>query len=227
MLKRSLDIVLSAVALLVFSPVFVVVAIAIKCGSPGPVFFRQVRVGRFGKSFKIFKFRTMVANADRIGGPSTKADDPRITPVGRWIRRLNLDELPQFINVFKGEMSIVGPRPEVPQYVALFTEEEREMFSVRPGITDWATLWIRDEGKILAGSEDPEKAYMEKIWPEKHRLALEYVKRQSFLVDVQIMLQTLKVHLLDRIFSSADCALNSGWTLQDVPNPTGEVEKGR
>jgi len=227
MLKRSVDIVLSAVALLVFSPVFVVVAIAIKCGSPGPVFFRQVRVGRFGKSFKIFKFRTMVANADRIGGPSTKADDPRITPVGRWIRRLNLDELPQFINVFKGEMSIVGPRPEVPQYVALFTEDEREMFSVRPGITDWATLWIRDEGKILAGSEDPEKAYMEKIWPEKHRLALEYVKRQSFLVDVQIMLQTLKVHLLDRIFSSADCALNSGWTLQDVPNPTGEVEKGR
>lgn len=199
MLKRCVDVMISAVTLSIVWPVFLVVGVMIKCTSPGPVFYRQVRVGRHGKFFRIFKFRTMMINADRVGGPSTKGDDPRITPVGRWIRRLNLDELPQFINVLKGEMSIVGPRPEVPQYVALFTQEEKAILTVRPGITDWATLWIRDEGKILAGSEDPEKAYMEKIWPEKHRLALEYVEKQSFWVDLNIMLRTLKVHLFDRV----------------------------
>ena len=150
----------------------------------------------------MYKFRTMVVNADKIGGPSTPADDPRITRIGRWLRRFNLDELPQFLNVLKGEMSIVGPRPEVPQYVAMFTEEERLILTVRPGITDWATLWIRDEGKILAGSNDPEKTYMEKIWPEKHRLALQYIRKHSLWVDLEIMLKTLKV-LFDRFKSLA------------------------
>lgn len=198
MLKRLLDIALSLLALVVLLPMFLMVALLIKLDSPGPVFFRGVRVGRFGKPFRIFKFRTMVANAEKIGGPSTAADDARITRIGKWVRRFNLDELPQFINVLRGEMSIVGPRPEVPHYVRMFAEEEKAILSVRPGITDWATLWIRDEGKILAGSIDPEKAYMEKIWPEKHRLALEYVRSHSLCVDLQIMLKTLKVHLFDR-----------------------------
>ncbi len=203
MVKRIVDVCLSIVALILVAPVILVVALTIKLGSRGPVFFRQVRVGRNGKLFRIFKFRSMVVNADKIGGPSTKGDDPRITAIGKVIRRLNLDELPQFLNVLKGDMSIVGPRPEVPQYVAMFTEAEKAILTVRPGITDWATIWIRDEGKILAGSDDPEQAYLQKIWPEKHRLALEYVKRQSLLVDLTIMFQTLKVHLLDRIFPPA------------------------
>jgi lipopolysaccharide/colanic/teichoic acid biosynthesis glycosyltransferase len=172
------------------------------------VFFRGVRVGRHGKSFRIIKFRTMVVNADKLGGPSTAADDPRITRMGRFIRRFNLDELPQIFNVLAGDMSLVGPRPEVPQYVALFTEEEKKILTVRPGITDWATLWIGNEGKWLEGAEDPEKVYMEKLWPEKHRLQLEYVRRQSLWVDCQIMLKTLKVHLFDRF--KADAAMPSG-----------------
>ena len=198
MLKRLVDIVLAPVALVLLSPPFLLVALLIKLESPGPVFYRGGRIGRYGKPFRIFKFRTMVANADKLGGPSTKADDARITRVGKWIRRFNLDELPQLINVLKGEMSVVGPRPEVAQYVALFSDEEREILSVRPGITDWATLWIRDEGRVLAGSDDPERTYLEKIWPEKHRLALEYVRGRSLVIDFQIMAKTLKVHLFDR-----------------------------
>ncbi|MFQ5850696.1 MAG: sugar transferase [Candidatus Binatia bacterium] len=201
MLKRLCDIVMSSLALVVLFPIFLIVALLIKIGSPGPVFFRGIRVGRHGKPFRIYKFRTMVVDGDRLGGPSTAEDDPRITRVGKFIRRFNLDELPQFINVLKGEMSVVGPRPEVPQYVELFTEEEKAIISVRPGITDWATVSIRDEGKMLAGSKDPEKTYMEKIWPEKHRLALEYVKNQSLPVDLEIMLKTVRVHLFDRFKS--------------------------
>ena len=199
MAKRLIDFVLSSIALLTLSPVLLLLALWIKLNSPGPVFYRGTRVGRLGKGFRIYKFRTMVADAENLGGPSTPADDPRITRVGRLLRRFNLDELPQFINVLKGEMSIVGPRPEVPQYVELFTEEEKAILTVRPGITDWATLWVRNEGEILAGSDDPERAYMEKIWPEKHRLELEYVRNQSVWHDFAIMLKTLNVHLIDRI----------------------------
>src|SRR5207244_7670083 len=124
--------------------------------------------------------------------------DPRITRVGHVIRRFNLDELPQFLNVLKGEMSIVGPRPEVPEYVAMLTDEQQAVLSVRPGITDWATLWIRDKGRILEGSRDPERVYMEQIRPEKIRLQLEYVRRRSVWIDLVIMVRTFKVHLLDR-----------------------------
>lgn len=198
MAKRLIDFVLSFMALLTLAPALLLVALWIKLNSPGPVFYRGVRVCRFGKRFRIYKFRTMVTNAENLGGPSTPADDPRITRVGRFLRRYNLDELPQFINVLKGEMSIVGPRPEVPQYVELFTEEEMAILTVRPGITDWATLWVRNEGEILAGSDDPERAYMEKIWSEKHRLELEYVRNQSVWHDFAIMLRTLNVHLIDR-----------------------------
>ena len=133
----------------------------------------------------------MVLNAEKLGGPSTADDDPRITRVGKFVRKFKLDELPQLINVLKGEMSIVGPRPEVQMYVDMFTEEEKAILSVRPGITDWASIWNPDEGAILAGSSDPEKTYMEKIRPEKIRLQLKYVMERSFWNDLKIIAQTV------------------------------------
>jgi lipopolysaccharide/colanic/teichoic acid biosynthesis glycosyltransferase len=169
----------------------VTIAILIKKEDGGPVFYRGVRVGRFGKLFRIFKFRTMVLNAEKLGGPSTADDDPRITKMGEFIRKFKLDELPQLMNVLKGEMSIVGPRPEVQMYVDMFTDEEKAILSVRPGITDWASIWNPDEGAILAGSPDPEKTYMERIRPEKIRLQLKYVKERSFWNDLKIIAQTI------------------------------------
>lgn len=198
-MKRLYDIVLSSIALIVLSPLFVILAVIIKVDSEGPVFYKGVRVGKHGKRFRPYKFRTMVMNADEIGPSSTTADDPRITKVGGFIRRFNLDELPQFINVLKGEMSIVGPRPQVPWAVELYTEEEKTILTVHPGITDWATIWVRDLGERLRGSQDPDKDYMEKIWPEKRRLQLEYVRNHSPSIDLKIMLKTLKTHLFDRI----------------------------
>jgi len=190
-LKRAFDFVSSLIGLILVSPILLTIAILIKKEDGGPVFYRGVRVGRFGKLFGIFKFRTMVVNAEKLGGPSTADDDPRITKVGNFIRKFKLDELPQLINVLKGEMSIVGPRPEVQMYVDMFTEGERAILSVRPGITDWASIWNPDEGGILAGSLDPEKTYMEKIRPEKIRLQLKYVRERSFWNDLKIIAQTI------------------------------------
>jgi lipopolysaccharide/colanic/teichoic acid biosynthesis glycosyltransferase len=195
MLKRFFDFIISLIVLTVFSPLFLILAILIKKDSEGPVFYRQVRIGKDGKPFKIFKFRTMVNNAEKSGVTSTKEDDVRITKMGRFIRKYNLDELAQFINVIKGEMSIVGPRPEIPYYVNMFTEEENIILSVKPGITDWACIWNPDEAKLLAGSNDPDRDYLEKIRPEKIRLQLKYVREHSFWIDFKIMLMTLKVHL--------------------------------
>ena len=199
-MKRLVDILLSSVALIILSPLFAVVAILIKLDSPGPVFYRGVRIGRYGRPFRIYKFRTMVANAEKIGGPSTAADDPRLTKIGRkFVKRFNLDELPQFINVLKGEMSIVGPRPEVPEVINLLPANERNiLLSVRPGITDWATLWIRDEAERLEGSPEPHQKYLKEIWPTKRKLALKYVRNHSLWTDFKIMFKTLKVHLIDR-----------------------------
>ena len=135
----------------------------------------------------------MVINADKIGGPSTSDDDPRITRIGRWLRKYKLDELPQLINVMKGDMSIVGPRPEVKRYTDLFTEEEKIILSIRPGITDWASIWNADEGAILAGAEDSEQAYMELIRPTKLKLQMKYVRERSFLVDIKIIFLTIMV----------------------------------
>jgi len=196
--KRLFDVVFSFVGLAVLSPLILLVAVLIKLDSPGPVFYRGVRVGRGGEPFRMFKFRTMVVNADKIGGPSTADDDPRITRVGRFLRKLKLDEVPQLINVLKGDMSLVGPRPEVQHYVDMFTEEERAILSVRPGITDWASLWNSDEGAILAGAEDPEQAYMELIRPTKLRLQLKYVRERSFGVDLRILMKTLGAVVLRR-----------------------------
>jgi lipopolysaccharide/colanic/teichoic acid biosynthesis glycosyltransferase len=185
MLKRVFDFLSSLIGLILISPILVTITILIKNEDGGPVFYRGIRAGRLGKTFSIFKFRTMVINAEKLGGPSTADDDPRITKVGKLIRKFKLDELPQLINVLKGEMSIVGPRPEVQLYVDMFSEEEKAILSVRPGITDWASIWNPDEGAILAGSPDPEKAYMEKIRPEKIRLQLKYVRERSLLNDLE------------------------------------------
>ncbi|ODS38825.1 MAG: hypothetical protein A7316_07015 [Candidatus Altiarchaeales archaeon WOR_SM1_86-2] len=191
MLKRLFDILFSILGLILSSPVLLLIAFLIKREDGGPVFYRGARVGRSGNPFRIFKFRTMVVNAEKLGGPSTADDDPRITKVGKSLRKYKLDELPQLINILKAEMSLVGPRPEVQHYVDMFTEEEQAILSVRPGITDWASLWNRDEGAILAGSHDPEKTYMEKIRPEKIRLQLKYVRERSFFIDLRIIVQTI------------------------------------
>lgn len=190
-LKRGFDVAASALGLVLTAPLLAAIAVGIVLDSPGPVFYRGSRVGRAGQIFRIFKFRTMVPQADTLGGPSTADDDPRITRVGRWLRSYKLDELPQLLNVLRGEMSIVGPRPEVPQYAALLTGDERAILSVRPGMTDWASIWDIDEGRALAGSADAERKYLEEIRPQKVRLQLKYVQEQSLSTDLRIIAQTV------------------------------------
>jgi len=191
MLKRLLDIVLSSIGLIFFAPFLLILAVLIKKSSPGPALYRGLRVGKDGKLFRILKFRTMVSNAESLGGSCTSDDDSRITPLGHKLRKYKLDELPQFLNVLKGEMSFVGPRPEVQQFVELFTEEEKQILRVRPGITDLATLWDSDEGALLAGSSNPEQTYLEQIRPEKIRLQLEYVRKRTLLLDLKIVCSTV------------------------------------
>jgi lipopolysaccharide/colanic/teichoic acid biosynthesis glycosyltransferase len=177
----------------------VIVALLIKRGDGGPVFYRGLRVGRWGRPFRIYKFRTMVLNAEKIGGPSTSDDDPRITRVGRFLRKYKLDELPQLINVLKGEMSFVGPRPEVQLEVDLYTEGEEALLNVRPGITDYASIRFHDEGEILRGSPDPHEAYRRLIRPEKIKLGLEYVRNHSLWVDLRIMVETFGTLVRTRV----------------------------
>lgn len=191
-LKRSFDIIASFLGLVMLSPLLFLIVILIKSNSSGPIFYRGERVGRFGKPFNIFKFRTMVVDAEKIGGPSTSDDDPRVTKIGRFLRDYKLDELPQFINVLKGEMSFVGPRPDVRSEVKTYTEEQKRILSVRPGITDWASLTFHNEGEILKGSSDPHKTYLERIKPKKLELALKYVDQSSFFVDIKIIAQTIR-----------------------------------
>ena len=198
-LKRLFDIIFSLVGLLLLLPLFVFIVVKIKLDSKGPILYRGKRIGKFGKPFGIYKFSTMVADADKISGsPSAGDDDPRITKFGRFLRSYKLNELPQLINVLKGEMSFVGPRPEVEQYVNIFTEEEKAILSVRPGITDYASIKFHNEGEILSGSPDPDKAYEEIIRPEKLRLQLEYVKNHSLWVDFKILFKTLRTLIKTR-----------------------------
>lgn len=197
-MKRSFDVLFSLLGLIVFSPIILGLAFAIKKSDSGPIFYRGVRAGRGGKPFRIFKFRTMVMNADKIGGPSTSDDDPRITKVGKFIRKYKFDELPQLINVLLGDMSIVGPRPEVLSEVETYTAEERRIFTVRPGITDFASLEYHNEGEILKGAADPHAAYLEKIRPGKIKLALKYVDEQSLKTDISLVYQTLKTLIVTR-----------------------------
>jgi len=191
-LKRTFDLILALCALVLLGPLLLLIAVLIKLDDGGPVLYRGVRIGRAGVPFRICKFRTMVMNADRLGGPSTPDDDPRITKPGRWLRRSKLDELPQLLNVMSGKMSFVGPRPEVAREVALYSDEERALLRVRPGITDWASIRFRDEGAILRGATDPHETYRRVIRPEKMRLALEYVRTASLATDVRILLATLR-----------------------------------
>lgn len=191
--KRIIDFTLALGGLTILSPILIVVALFIKLDTAGPVLYQGNRVGLHGKPFKMMKFRTMVVGADKLGGSSTPNDDPRITRVGKFLRRYKLDELPQLLNVLRGEMSFVGPRPQVQWAVDLYTEEERRVLTVRPGLTDYASLKFADEGEILKGSTNPDKDYMEKIHPEKMRLGLEYIEKQSLWTDLYIILQTIRI----------------------------------
>ncbi|MNQ51133.1 putative undecaprenyl-phosphate N-acetylgalactosaminyl 1-phosphate transferase [compost metagenome] len=191
MLKRLFDICCSALGLLVLLPFLALIAIAIKLDSPGPVFFRQERVGRRGVPFRIHKLRSMQVRHSAIDRQITVGADARITRVGRLIRQWKLDELVQLIDVLRGDMSLVGPRPEVPRYVAMYPDDARdEILSVRPGITDLASIQFRNESTILAQSTDPERAYQEVILPEKLRLQQQYVRTRSFTGDLAILFKT-------------------------------------
>ena len=192
-MKRTLDIVLAAAGLIAISPLLALLAIWIKFDSSGPVFYRGWRAGRFGRSFQMLKLRTMVENAEQLGGSETPTDDPRITRSGSFLRQYKLDELPQLINVLAGDMSLVGPRPEVLGEVAHYTEHEKQVLNVRPGITDWASLKFHHEGEILRGSADLHRTYHEQIRPEKMRLQLQYVENHSVLSDIKIIFQTFRV----------------------------------
>ncbi|MGK2962842.1 MAG: sugar transferase [Gemmatimonadaceae bacterium] len=188
--KRSFDAAGALLALILLSPVIAGIAVAVKVTSTGPVLYRGRRVGMNGTSLNMLKFRTMVIHADQIGGSSTPADDPRVTRVGKLLRRYKLDELPQLWNVLRGDMSFVGPRPQVQWAVDLYSPEERAILAVRPGITDPASLRFSNEAEILKGSKDPDKDYIEKIHPEKMRLSLDYVRNRSFSGDLVIIART-------------------------------------
>jgi len=190
-LKRLMDVTISGCALLVLWPVLLLIAAAIKIDDPGPVFYRQVRVGRNGKEFRIFKFRTMVVDADKKGLQITVGRDNRITRVGAFLRKTKLDELAQLLNVFTGEMSFVGPRPEVPKYVNMYTPYQRQVLLVRPGITDYASIAYRNENDMLEGAEDPERMYIDVIMPDKIELNMKYLHEISPVADVKLILSTV------------------------------------
>lgn len=189
--KRLFDCIVSFLLLVIASPFFVILAIAIKIDSPGPVFYRQVRVGRYGQDFKIFKFRTMVQNADKLGLSLTTGHDPRITRMGHLIRKCRLDEFSQLLNVLKGDMSLVGPRPEVRRYVDVYQPEYLATLLIRPGVTAPSSIRFRNEDEILSAGDDPETTYIEKILPEKCGLNLEYLKKITVCRDIAIMFQTV------------------------------------
>lgn len=209
-MKRALDLILSTFGLVLLAPALVVLALMVKLETPGPAFYRGVRAGRFGKPFRIFKFRTMVEDAERLGGASTPEDDPRVTRVGRFLRKYKLDELPQILNVITGEMSLVGPRPQVPWAVELYTQNERAVLDVRPGITDYASVRFRNEGEILRGSANPDKDYFEKIHPEKMQLSLEYIRKQSLWLDCQILAKTLGALVLRPVRAESGQKIDGG-----------------
>jgi lipopolysaccharide/colanic/teichoic acid biosynthesis glycosyltransferase len=188
--KRLFDITIAAVGLALVSPVLILIGIVLKLSSPGPVLYRGTRVGLGGELFSMLKFRTMVVNAESLGGSATAADDPRLTAFGKFLRRYKLDEFPQLVNVLVGNMSLVGPRPEVPKYVNLYSPEEKAILTVRPGITDWASIWNSNEAAVLEGSREPEKTYEELIRPTKLTLQLLYVRHHSLPIDLKILLYT-------------------------------------
>lgn len=188
--RRALDLAASLAGLVILSPLFALIAVGIKLDSPGPVFYWSQRVGKGGRPFQLYKFRSMVADADRRGPGITVAGDPRITRVGRFLRRTKLDELPQLINVLKGDMSLVGPRPEDPRYVALYTPEQRRVLAVRPGITSAASLTYRHEEQLLSGG-DWETVYRTRVLPDKLAIDLAYLEHRTLASDLKLILRTI------------------------------------
>jgi lipopolysaccharide/colanic/teichoic acid biosynthesis glycosyltransferase len=193
--KRALDVAASAAGLAVLGPALLGIGAAVRLGSPGPALFRQERVGKDGRSFRILKFRTMTADAPGRGPEITRGGDARVTPLGRVLRRAKLDELPQLWNVLVGDMSLVGPRPEVPRYVERYTPEQRRVLSIRPGITDWASIAYANEEEVLARYPDLERAYVEEVMPRKLELNLQYLARRSLRTDLEILWQTARTVL--------------------------------
>jgi lipopolysaccharide/colanic/teichoic acid biosynthesis glycosyltransferase len=198
MMKRLFDIIFSMIILLMALIPFVIVALAITFDSKGGVFFHQVRVGKNGVHFRLHKFRTMRPATESLGQLTVGNRDPRITSIGFFLRKYKLDELPQLFNILKGEMSVVGPRPEVPKYVALYSKEQLQVLSVRPGLTDFASIDFVDENAILAESEDPEKSYIEEIMPLKLNLNLRYVEEMSMATDLKIIVGTFRAIFLKK-----------------------------
>lgn len=190
MLKRFFDITACWVSLLLLFPFFAVVAIIIKVNSPGPVFYRGWRTGLGGRLFRIFKFRTMVVDAEKIGGPSTALNDSRLTGIGKFLRKYKIDELPQLINILTGEMSFVGPRPQVEKYTKLYNSEEQIILSVKPGLTDYASIEFINLDNIL-GDEQVDEKYLKEVEPRKNKLRIKYVREASFFVDIKILFVTL------------------------------------
>lgn len=190
MAKRLFDLLASFVALVLLSPLLVLIALAVALGTPGGAFFRQVRVGRHGKEFALLKFRTMRVGSEAKGQLTVGQRDPRITAVGRFLRSSKLDELPQLINILLGQMSVVGPRPEVPRYVALYTTEQRRVLSVRPGLTSLASIAYINENEVLGRSSDPERSYVEEVMPAKLALDLRYVENAGLIQDLRIIWRT-------------------------------------
>lgn len=190
-MKRLFDIVSSLLVLIIFSPVFLIISLIIAIGSKGGVFYKQERIGRNGKPFLLYKFRSMRPNSDKASLITVGGRDSRITREGYFLRKYKLDELPQLINILKGEMSVVGPRPEVKKYVDLYTEEQRKVLSVRPGLTDWASLYYIDENELLGKSSDPEKTYINEIMPAKLELNMKYIREAGLLTDLEIIFKTI------------------------------------
>ena len=191
MMKRMFDIVVAAAALVVLFPLLVLSALLIKLDSPGPIFFKQERIGRNFRPFWIYKFRTMAQDAPARGGLVTIGEDARVTRVGRLLRKSKIDEIPQLTNILRGDMALVGPRPEVRQYVELFRRDYEEILQVRPGLTDLASLKYRDEAALLGKAANPEDEYRTRVLPDKIRLAKDYLRRSSFLFDLGLILKTL------------------------------------
>ncbi len=189
--KRCFDIFFSLLGITLLLWLFLIIAIAIKCSSKGPALFKQERVGRYGKTFNIWKFRSMVVNAEAKGMQITTDDDNRITKVGKFIRKTKIDELPQLFNVLSGKMSFVGPRPEVPKYVAMYNDEQLRVLSVKPGITDLASIEFRNENDLLDRDEDPEKKYIEEIMPAKLALNIKYIEKAGFFYDIGLIFKTI------------------------------------
>ena len=191
MIKRVFDIILSALGLILLSPLFLVLAIAIATDSPGGIFYRQTRVGKNGHPFRIFKFRSMRSGSDKKGQLTVGSTDQRITRTGRFIRKHKLDEFPQLINVLKGDMSLVGPRPEVPKYVAMYNDEQKKVLSVRPGITDYASIEYANENDLLSSSSNPEKTYIDEVMPAKLELNKKYISEAGLGTDIKLIFRTL------------------------------------